>query len=64
MAGCAESHTIAAINKDPQANIFAMAHYGVVGDYREILPPFIRRSREILEGKGGRDAIRAKGLYV
>jgi len=53
MAGCAESHTIVAINKDPEANIFAMAHYGVVGDYREILPPFIRRTREILEGKGG-----------
>jgi electron transfer flavoprotein alpha subunit len=53
MAGCAESHTIVAINKDPEANIFAMAHYGIVGDYREILPPFIRRTREILEGKGG-----------
>jgi len=53
MSGCAESHTIVAINKDPEANIFAMAHYGIVGDYREILPPFIRRTREILEGKGG-----------
>jgi len=53
MAGCAESHTIVAINKDPEANIFVMAHYGVVGDYREILPPFIRHTREILEGKGG-----------
>ena len=53
MAGCAESHTIVAINKDPEANIFAMARYGIVGDYREILPPFIRRTREILEGKGG-----------
>jgi len=53
MAGCAESRTIVAINKDPEANIFAMAHYGVVGDYREILPPFIRHTREILEGKGG-----------
>ena len=52
MAGCAESHTIVAINKDPEANIFAVAHYGFVGDYREILPPFIRRAREIIEGKG------------
>jgi electron transfer flavoprotein alpha subunit len=52
MAGCAESHTIVAINKDPEANIFAVAHYGIVGDYREILPPFIRRTREIIEGKG------------
>ncbi len=53
MAGCAESRTIVAINKDPEANIFAVAHYGIVGDYREILPPFIRRTREILGGKGG-----------
>jgi electron transfer flavoprotein alpha subunit len=53
MAGCAESHTIVAVNKDPEANIFAIAHYGVLGDYREILPPFIRRIREILENKGG-----------
>jgi electron transfer flavoprotein alpha subunit len=52
MAGCTESHTIVAINKDPEANIFAVAHYGIVGDYREILPPFIKRTREILEGKG------------
>lgn len=52
MAGCAESHTIVAINKDPEANIFVVAHYGIVGDYREILPPFIKRTREILEGKG------------
>ena len=53
VAGCAESHTIVAINKDPEANIFSMAHYGVLGDYREILPPFIGRIREILEDKGG-----------
>jgi len=53
MAGCAESRTIVAINKDPEANIFATAHYGVVGDYREILPPFIRHTSEILQGKGG-----------
>ena len=52
MAGCAESHTIVAINKDPEANIFNVAHYGIVGDYREILPPFIKRTREIIEGKG------------
>lgn len=50
MAGCGDSKRIVAINKDPEANIFSAAHYGVVGDYREILPPFIRRVKQILEG--------------
>ncbi len=49
MAGCSDSRLIVAINKDPDANIFSLAHYGVVGDYREILPPFIRRVRQIRE---------------
>jgi len=49
MAGCSDSRVIVAINKDPEANIFSSAHYGVVGDYREILPPFIERIRQIRE---------------
>ena len=49
MSGCSDSRLIVAINKDPDANIFSLAHYGVVGDYREILPPFIRRVRQIRE---------------
>jgi electron transfer flavoprotein alpha subunit len=49
MAGCSSSRTIVAINRDPEANIFSSAHYGVVGDYREILPPFIERVREIMK---------------
>ena len=49
MAGCSDSRVIVAINRDPDANIFSLAHYGVVGDYREILQPFIRRVRQIRE---------------
>ena len=56
MAGCSDSKIIVAVNKDPEANIFSFANYGVVGDYREILPPFIRRVRQIREGKGVKDA--------
>ena len=47
MAGCGGSGAIVAVNKDPESNIFSAAHYGVVGDYRDILPPFIKRVREI-----------------
>ena len=50
MAGCGDSRVIVAINKDPEANIFSSAHYGVVGDYREVLPPFMRRVGQIREG--------------
>ncbi|MBM3139706.1 MAG: electron transfer flavoprotein subunit alpha/FixB family protein [Chloroflexi bacterium] len=41
MAGCSGSKTIIAINKDPEANIFKSARFGIVGDYRQVLPPLI-----------------------
>jgi len=50
MAGCSGSKVIVAINKDPEANIFKEAQYGVVGDYRQVLPAFIRKVKELVEG--------------
>jgi electron transfer flavoprotein alpha subunit len=38
MAGCGGARTIVAINTDAQASIFADARFGVVGDYRKIVP--------------------------
>ncbi len=40
MAGCSSSQVIVAVNKDPEAPIFRMATYGVVGDWEEVLPAF------------------------
>ncbi len=41
MAGCSGSKTIVAINRDPEANIFAAAQFGIVGDYKLVVPALI-----------------------
>ena len=41
-AGMAESSKILAINTDPEAPIFSVAHYGIVGDVRDVIPKIIK----------------------
>jgi electron transfer flavoprotein alpha subunit len=47
MAGCSSSKFIVAINRDPEAHIFKEADFGVVGDYRDVLPALIFRLKEL-----------------
>lgn len=50
LAGCSSAKTIIAINKDPEANIFKEARYGIVGDWKKILPAFTEKVKELVSG--------------
>ncbi len=53
LSGMGESGKIIAINKDPEAYIFKVSDYGVVGDWKEVLPSFTAALNGLVQGRGG-----------
>jgi electron transfer flavoprotein alpha subunit len=59
MVGMQDSDTIIAINRDPEAPIFQIATYGVVGDLFQVVPALIGRVRELRRQSGRYEPERA-----
>lgn len=48
LSGVSGAKTIVAINKDPEANIFKVADYGIVGDWKKVMPALNSKIRELV----------------
>jgi electron transfer flavoprotein alpha subunit len=45
-AGMSQSKRIMAVNNDPNAPIFKIANYGIIGDIRQVIPMMIKAYQE------------------
>jgi len=59
MVGMQDSDVVIAINRDPEAPIFQIATYGIVGDLFQVVPALIRQIRERRECNGKSEQKRA-----
>jgi len=48
ISGCGGAKNIVAINKDQEANIFKVARFGIVGDWKRVVPAFTTKIRELV----------------
>lgn len=53
MVGMQDSDIVIAINRDPEAPIFQVATYGIVGDLFQVVPALTQRIRQLKEQRHG-----------